>query len=467
LVLAVFSWFFCSLAAAAPKQDVVIFGDIDGHWAQSDISRLSALELVRGYPDRTFKPDQMVSRLETAVLIVRSGGFTAEAEQMAANNKKKNDKSPAGGKEIKQTPKVPWGQSYVDLAVGKGFLVLNGPEDYDDAGPADRLEVAELLARAMYLVPPSVGAEPALPEINAPAGTASAKAFSDLDALTPAERVFVTAVANADVMSGYPDGTFRPQDSLTRAEMAVILSRLVDRGWIKIPAERRLAGWISGIENNKGREITLTSLTGTQKLKVADNVQCYRAGEKRTLEGAANFRCEVILDGRKQVSWINLLEKKDSIERTEKVRGSVKMVVLGEDNFIVLSDMSTEDLMLPLAWDAVLTGKKAAKGFTSLKQGDFVDVETSDGQVKEISLLEVKTVSGKVDRIDDRRLYFEGESSGSKPGWFNNYDYARVTDKNGIQMGGVQAGDKVTITYLDPFPGEVDDEIPVEIKVNK
>ncbi|MFA4884863.1 MAG: hypothetical protein WC601_03655 [Desulfotomaculaceae bacterium] len=46
---------------------------------------------------------------------------------------------------------------------------------------------------------------------------------------------------------------------------------------------------------------------------------------------------------------------------------------------------------------------------------------------------------------------------GSKPGWFNYYDRARD----------VQVGETVQITYLDPFPEEIDDEIPLEIKVTK
>ncbi|OPX91272.1 S-layer homology domain-containing protein [Pelotomaculum sp. PtaB.Bin117] len=469
LFLVLSLWCCCSSAMAATGQNVVVFGDIHDHWAQSDISRLSALELVKGYPDHTFKPDQLVNRLETVVLIVRSGGLTSEAEQPATKYNKKNDQSSIGRVKAQQTPKVPWGQSYIDLAVKKGFLALDDPDGYDDEGAATRLEVAELLARAMYLVPPATENESAPVEEKASARITSAKTFSDLGKLKPAEQIFITAVANAEVMSGYPDGTFRPQESLSRAEMAVILSRLVDRGWIKIPSGRRLAGWISGIENNKNRrEIALTSLFGVQKLQVAENVQCYRAGEKRALEEAVNFRCELILDGHKRVNWVNSLEQKDNALKTENIRGSVKMVMLGKDNLIVVCDMHVNDLILPLAWQAVLTGgKKAAKDFASLKQGDFVDVEVAKGQVVKVTLLEVKTTSGKVDRIEGGRLYLKGDPSGNKPVWFNHYDFARIVNKDGDREGEVKTNSQVTITYLDPLPGEIDDEAAIEIKVTK
>jgi len=457
-----------SIARAASAQDVILFTDLQDHWARSHVMRMGALEVVKGYPDHTYKPDQLVNRLETVVLIIRSGGFVKEAEGLATSRGKSNGSGSAANSNSAPTPRVSWGQSYLDLAVEKGFLSLVNPDDFNAADHATRLEVAKLLARALYLVPPSfksetaLGGKDSLPGV----GLASVKAFSDETPLHPDDLACIRAVAVAGVMSGYPDGTFRPGEPLTRAELAVILSRLVDRGWVKIPTGRRLTGWISSIDSKKGsQEIAFTSLSGVQKLKVAKVVQCYQAEEERPLEQAANYRCEVILDGSRQASWINLLEQKSSAAKFEKVRGSVKMVALGEDNLLVLNDMNYQDLVLPLAWDAVVGGVKTAQGFKSLKPGSFVDVEMDQGQVKKVIILEVKTVSGKVDNFMRGRLYLKGGLSGNKPGWFNYYDRARMVNKDGVRKGYVSIGDQVRITYLDPFPSEIDDEIALEIKV--
>lgn len=460
---------------AASVQAVVSFTDIQDHWSRSQVMRLAALEMVKGYPDHTYKPDQLVSRLETLVLTMRSGGFAAEADRLAASrNKQSKVRSGSGSKSNKSdavpvpTPQVPWGQPYVDLAVKKGFLPLDKPEDFESDGPATRLEVAKLLARALYLVPPALqsGAAPAQKDSVSVVPLASTKVFADEATLLAMDQAYIRAVAAANVMSGYPDGSFQPQQPLTRAEMAVILSRLVDRGWVKIPSGRRLTGWISGIKNQKGsQEMEFTSLSGVQKLKIAKTAQCYQTGEERPLEQAVNFRCEVILDGSRQVSWINLLEQKSSAANLEKVRGSIKSVALGEDNLLVLSDMNCQDLILPLAWDAVVDTKNTSQGFKSLKQGDFVDVEKAQGQVRKVTVLEVKTVSGLVERLNGGRLYFKEGPSRNKPGWFNYYDRARVVDKDGVRQGDVLLGDRVQITYLDPIPGEIDDELALEIKV--
>lgn len=477
LVFLAVAWCGRSPARAASTQEAVSFTDLQNHWARSHITRLATLEVVKGYPDHTFKPDQLVNRLETLVLVVRSGGFTTEAERRTSGSGKTGKASSTGGTATNRsgasaapTPRVPWGQPYVDLAVEKGFLPLGKPDDFDFAGPATRLEVARLLARALYLVPPASGpgSAPAGKEVSAGTGFATGKAFSDEELVPPIDQIFIRAVAGAGVMSGYPDGTFRPLDSLTRAEMAIILSRLVDQGWVKTAAGRRLTGWISGIGTGArgGRqELEFTSLDGVQKLQVAEGFRCYRAEKEWPLERAANFRCEVILDGRKQVSWVNLLEQKDGTASSDKIRGSVKSVVLGKDNLLVLNDLNCEDQILPLAWDAVVSGKNAKQGFKTLKPGVFVDVELSRGQVMKVTVLEVKNVSGTVDRFDSRRLYLKEEASGNKPGWFNYWDRARVVDKDGVRKGSALAGNKVQITYLDPFPGEIDDEIALEIKV--
>jgi hypothetical protein len=166
------------------------------------------------------------------------------------------------------------------------------------------------------------------------------------------------------------------------------------------------------------------------------------------------------------VGWINLLEEKPGAVKMEKIKGSVKSVALGAENLLVLNNLYCEDITLPLAWDAVLAGKSARQGFKSLKAGVFVEAELSGGQVRKVTTLEVKTVSGTVETID-RRLYLKEGSSKNKPGWFNYWDRARVVDKDGLKKGGVLIGDKVQITYLDPLPEGIDDEIPLEIKITR
>src|SRR5699024_2770006 len=48
--------------------------------------------------------------------------------------------------------------------------------------------------------------------------------FSDSRSMGNWSRGYITAIANAGVMNGYPDGRFGPQDNLTRGQAALLLT---------------------------------------------------------------------------------------------------------------------------------------------------------------------------------------------------------------------------------------------------
>src|SRR5450756_138266 len=53
--------------------------DISGHWAQVKIQSWIDKGLIKGYPDGTFKPDQDITRAEFMALVNRAFGYTAVA----------------------------------------------------------------------------------------------------------------------------------------------------------------------------------------------------------------------------------------------------------------------------------------------------------------------------------------------------------------------------------------------------
>jgi hypothetical protein len=470
ILLLIICWGFLP-AGAAGLQENVNFTDLNEHWASTHIIRITALDIIEGYPDHTFKPDQDISRLECLALLLRAGGFAAETERLSSRKGVSGKTLPppnTPSASSSATPQVPWGQHYVDLAADKGFLPFVSGSDYDYSAPISRLETAKLVVHIMYMRPPVFESDPKPVDKDSPIGAGFAKdeIFSDESLVPPCDQSYIRAVTAAGVMSGYPDGTFRPFDFISRAESAVVLSQLLDRGWVKTASGRSFTGWISRIDTQKGHnELEITSFGNMQKFKIAQDVKCYMAGLELPIEQAVDYLGEVILDASRQVSWINLVEQRESMQNKEKIRGSVKLVGLGRDNFIVLCDLNCEDHILMLAWDSAVYGKKTIKSFASLKPGTFVDVETTMDQARVATVLDVKTITGQVEKLSAGRLYLKGGLSGNKPGWFNNYDYARMVNKDGIGIDSVLAGDKVQVTYIDPYPEEIDDELPLEIKL--
>ncbi len=57
------------------------FSDIDGHWAAGAIAVLSGKGIVQGYPDGTFRPENVVTRAEAVTMISRLLGKSSSFEQ--------------------------------------------------------------------------------------------------------------------------------------------------------------------------------------------------------------------------------------------------------------------------------------------------------------------------------------------------------------------------------------------------
>ena len=65
LLVVILSFVFTAVASA------VVFTDISKHWAKNYIERAAENGLVTGYDDKTFKPDNNVTVLESLVMMSR------------------------------------------------------------------------------------------------------------------------------------------------------------------------------------------------------------------------------------------------------------------------------------------------------------------------------------------------------------------------------------------------------------
>jgi hypothetical protein len=270
-------------------------------------------------------------------------------------------------------------------------------------------------------------------------------------------------------MKGYGDGSFVPQDSITRADMAALLARMIDLNWAGLPAGRRVEGWLRSSSSGTGAQnLELVSLQGAKRITLSPSLACFAAGKETSLPDLMGGRVEVLFDNTGQAACISLLEARPQAASDETVRGSVKSVFLGADSYLVMSDLLCDQRLLPLAWYAVVENggaKQTTKttGFQTLKAGAFIDAYLAGGKVIEVVPLVTKQVSGKVTSLAGGRLTLNMQASNNRPGWFDSWDSARVVDSNGQYLGGASQGDSVQITYIDPIPGEVGDQVPLEI----
>lgn len=420
------------IACGASKADLSLT-DIQGHWAQPAILKVVALGLDKGYNDQTFRPNQLVTKLDAISMVLASSGYK---EQIAKMKRPKNAPPSAYP--------VPQNQNYMDFAVQQKFIPQGMLQNFRYDQPINRAHLASLIARTFYLTDGSNS-------VN----------FLDLQSIPAEYRKDIQAVAQRGLLSGYPDGTFRPLNPVSRAELAAILSKVYDQGWLQVDAKRLAEGWVAGVTQGKnGLEIQVNSLKGTQKLVPSANCKAYFQGKPLELQQVVNYRMIGILDERRKLAYVELLERRNFSPVHSETYGSYIRHAEGEPVILTVEDLLNDEVDYPIAWDAEIIDEKSKSKsnkdlLKKLKAKQFLKLGlTSGGTIKELTLLDVKTITGEVDRID-RALYLVKKSSSGKkyvPDHFWGWDFGRMVDKEGDEISSVHRGDKVKITYIGaPF----------------
>lgn len=185
---------------------VTSFKDVPtSHWAKASIDAAVAKGYFKGYSDGTFKPGATVTRAEFAALLARVSKGTLETEQANAF------KDLTGH----------WSETEVNRAVSLGFLKTSDyPNGFKSSTVLTREEMAKWLSSG--LAAQNEDYKQALKDTE---NTLVPVAEFYKGGLKKASYSYVSVVLGTGLMSGYPDGTFGPGKTTTRAEAAVILSR--------------------------------------------------------------------------------------------------------------------------------------------------------------------------------------------------------------------------------------------------
>lgn len=198
------------------------FTDVAGHWAETVINRMNGLALVEGYPNpadpaslvRPCRPDADITRAEFTAVLTRALGLLPEGEQKLYNvllrpSPEEKTKVLSG---IRGVPS--WAEDAIAAALLSGLASGREPGDFAGDEPITRIEAAVMVSRFLERLP---GYSPA-----------------DLASFRDAEDVpeWARAAVAGGVLSGYPDGTLRPNGRITRAEALAVLLRLLRAlGW--------------------------------------------------------------------------------------------------------------------------------------------------------------------------------------------------------------------------------------------
>lgn len=190
---------FTRMAVLAEKQQVASqpssttprFTDMEKHWASSTVMTLVNKGVISGYPDGTFKPERTMTRTEFAVLVVKSMGL----QPVSAKAVKFKDKNAIPA----------WAQGYVAAAVKAGILPQVWGTSFKPKANITRADMAYMIGKALKA---KVSKKPQL---------------KFKDKIPSWAAGYVAYCQEKHIISGYPDRTFKPSRSATRAEACTII----------------------------------------------------------------------------------------------------------------------------------------------------------------------------------------------------------------------------------------------------
>lgn len=165
------------------------------HWAQSSIDQWTGYGVVKGYPDGLFHPNEKVTRAELATIINRMFGFSAKSDKPFAD-----------------VPAEAWYSDSMAIASGAGYYEGFPGNLAKATANVSRQDAVTLISKAFSLTN-----ESAVKPTN----------YQDEQDISEYARKAVSALSGA--ISGYPDGTFRPNQPMTRAELVTVLNHLVSK----------------------------------------------------------------------------------------------------------------------------------------------------------------------------------------------------------------------------------------------
>ena len=164
--------------------------------AKLELNKDVKFAYLSGYPDGTVRPNSPITRAEVSVIFAK-----IMLEQMVEGKTYPS--------QFKDVVSGKWFSNYIGFL--EGYKVLTGYPDgtFKPNNNITRAEFAVIVSKFFEL-------------------KASDMKFKDIKADHWAKQYVDSAVAN-NLMGGYPDGTFKPDQAITRAEVVTVINKAINR----------------------------------------------------------------------------------------------------------------------------------------------------------------------------------------------------------------------------------------------
>jgi uncharacterized repeat protein (TIGR02543 family) len=184
----------------------VAFTDVANHWAKEAVNDMGSRMVISGIGDLKFNPDQDITRAEFAAIIVRGLGL----------------KPISGSAPFSDVRETDWYSSVINTAYA--YNLINGFED-GSFRPLDKItreQAMAIIAKAMTIT----GLKAKLEEVEA---GRPINFFTDSGMVSAWAKEGIADSLQAGIITGRNGSELAPKANITRAEVAVIVKRLLQK----------------------------------------------------------------------------------------------------------------------------------------------------------------------------------------------------------------------------------------------
>jgi len=213
---------FASAAVYAADQQT--YNDLKTtNWAYESVKAMSDKDIIKGYPDGSFKPQSTVTYGEFIKMMV----VAVTGEELTVAEKPHH-----------------WAYNYYQKALELNLFAEAEIDTTMLNNAIPRSDMALIISNG-------------LGKTEVENYSDIEETVSDVDSTTKYDYHIIKSYATG-ILSGYSDGTFKPKGTLTRAESSVVLYRYTDeskRTPIKINEEKTVNGVEISIENSYNKDL--------------------------------------------------------------------------------------------------------------------------------------------------------------------------------------------------------------------
>ena len=330
-------------------------GDLKKSWASDTLQEWWTKGWIHGYPDGTFRPNSNISRAEFISLVNQALSLSIPGDISFRDIRQKD-----------------WAYEAIAIAYRAGYV-----KGYEDGTIRPNQAVSR--EEAAFMVHTLLQLE---------GSNSGVSRFRDAAGFADWSQAAIGALTAEGIMSGYPDGMFRPRNKITRVEAIVTLNNAMRNAATKRaktytqPGE---FGSTSGIPSIVGDVMVQSSDVTLQNMLILGDLSIQGMGTSKevTLKNVI-VRGKTLISG--GASQVGIVDSTLGYMNVCATSGSVRIVAAGRTQVgqtSLCSSVALEEKQLTGdGFREVILSADMAKGATAELRGDFDTVAVNASGVK-------------------------------------------------------------------------------------